>query len=192
MSIRHKIMHEVKAVVLTTLYFAVCFGLLIALKRIMLAEYAIEFHGLSIALLGALVAAKVVLVLEHVSLGQWIRRHAAALDVVLRTALYTIGVLIALLLEKAFEARHEYGGFGTALVHIFQHREVHHVWANTMAVGLALLLFNAVSVVRRRIGSRELIQSFLAAPVDQTGSERSEVPAGDAAGSLEKGLTARR
>ena len=54
MSIRQKVAHEIKTVLLTTFYFAVCFGLLIALKRLMLAEYAIQFRGWSLALLPTL------------------------------------------------------------------------------------------------------------------------------------------
>src|SRR6516164_9695850 len=90
MSYAKKVVKELRAVLVTTLYFAFCFGLLVLLKRLYLAEYQIEFRGLSLALVGALVAAKVVLVLEHVSLGQWIRAHPVMLEVVLRTLLYML------------------------------------------------------------------------------------------------------
>ena len=96
-------------------------------------------------LVGALVVAKVVLVMEHVPLGPWVRKQPAALEVTLRTLLYTVGVLMALLIEKAFEARHEDGGFVPALVQVFQHRDIHHVWANTIAVSCALSGFNALA-----------------------------------------------
>ena len=45
-----------------------------------------------------------------------IRRHTVAVDVTLRTLLYTVGVLLVLLIEKAFETRQEAGGLGEALV----------------------------------------------------------------------------
>jgi hypothetical protein len=114
MSLRQRAIRELRAVLLTTLYFALWFGVLMLLKRLLLAQYQIEFRGLSLALFGALVVAKVVLVLDHVPLGRWTRRHPAITDVLLRTLLYTIGVFIALLLEKAFEDRHEYGSFESA------------------------------------------------------------------------------
>jgi len=72
-SLQQKLKDEIKAVAITTLYFATWLGLLVLLKKLILEEYQIEFHGLSVALVGALVLAKVVLVLEHVSLGTWVR-----------------------------------------------------------------------------------------------------------------------
>jgi hypothetical protein len=164
MGIRQKLAEEIKALVFATVYFAVWFGVLVFLKELILAEYQIAFRGLSLALVGALVVAKVVLVMEHVTLGQWIRRHPAVVDVVARTLLYGLGVFVALLLEKAFESRHEYGGFGPALGQVFQHRDMPHVWANTICVGFALLGFNALAVLRRHLGEGKLTRLFLASP----------------------------
>ena len=76
MSVRQKVSEELKALVLTTVYFAVWFALLIVLKELLLAEYEIAVGGLSFALVGALVVAKVVLVLEHVPLGPWVHKQA--------------------------------------------------------------------------------------------------------------------
>jgi hypothetical protein len=98
--------------------------------------------------------------MEHVPLGSWVRNHPAVVDVVLRTALYGVGVAVALLLEKAFEARKEYGGFSRALLGVFHHRDIHHVWANTIGLTCALLGFNALSVLRRHLGDRELAGVF--------------------------------
>jgi len=164
MSLGQSLKKEIEEVALTTFYFAVWLGVLVLLKRLILADYRIEFHGLSLALIGALVIAKVVLVLEHVPLGPWVRRHAVLFEVLLRTLLYTLGVAAVLLLEKAFEARHEEGGFGVALGRVLQHRDIAHVWANTICVGSALLVFNAVSVLRRHLGEGRLVALFLAPP----------------------------
>lgn len=156
-----KLRNEIKAVAVTALYFATWIGVLIILKELALAEYGVEFRGLSLALVGALVLAKVVLVLEHVPLGAWARTRPALVDVILRTVLYALGVLVVLLLEKAFEGRHEHGGFGPSLIAVFQHAEVHHVWVNTICLTGALLVYNALSVVRRHLGEAGLIRLFL-------------------------------
>src|SRR5215471_10733365 len=169
MSIRNKVVEELRAVLVTTFYFAVCFGLLVLLKRLYLAEYEIEFAGLSLALVGALIAAKVVLVMEHVSLGQWVRNHAALVEVLLRTLLYSIGAFAVLLLEKGFEARHEHGGFVAGVTWVFQNREVHQVWADTIGVGCAMLLFNSMSVMQRQLGKGYLRRLFLSRPQGDAG-----------------------
>src|SRR5436190_1268972 len=104
------LLHEIKIVWLFTLYFGISFALLLVLKRLVLAQYEIGFKGLGVAVLAALLVAKVVAVLEKVPLGPWVRQRPAAIDVLVRTILYTIGVFICVALEKGFEARHEAGG----------------------------------------------------------------------------------
>jgi hypothetical protein len=72
-----KLKEEIRAVVAASLYFGCWISALMVIKWLVLAEYQIAFHRWSMALVGALVLAKVVLVLEHVSLGAWVRRRPA-------------------------------------------------------------------------------------------------------------------
>jgi len=161
MSLRQKLKKEIRAVALAMLYFATWIGVLMALKVLLLEEYRIEFHAWSLILIGALVLAKVVLVLEHVPLGTLIRGRPAWVDTILRTALYAMGVFVVLVLEKAFEGRHEHGGFGPSLVSLFQRAEGYHVLVNTICLTGALLGYNVLSVVRQHLGEGGLIMLFL-------------------------------
>jgi hypothetical protein len=161
MSFKQKLKDEMKAVGIAALYFGCWIGMLLLLKSLILAEYKIAFHGWSVVVVGVLVLSKVVLVLEHVSLGAWVRARPAWVDVVLRTVMYTLGVAIVLILEKGFEGQHEYGGFGAAVRQLFQQEDVYHLWANTLCLSGALLGYNVLAVVRRHIGNRGLIRLFL-------------------------------
>jgi hypothetical protein len=168
-----KLKNEIRAVALAALYFGTWIGVLIIVKELVLAEYGIEFRGLSLAQVGALVLAKVVLVLEHVPLRAWIRTRPAWIDVIVRTVLYALGVLVVLLLEKAFEARHEHGGFVPSLMAVLQHAEIHHVWVNTICLSGALLVYNVLSVVRRHLGEGGLIRLFMS-PLPEESKGRKE------------------
>jgi hypothetical protein len=130
-----------------------------------------------VAVVGALVLSKVVLVLEHVSLGAWVRARPAWVDVVLRTAMYTLGVAVVLALEKGFEGRHEYGSLGSALRQLLQQEDVHHVWANTLCLSGALLGYNALIVVGRHLGKGGLIRMFLSPLPDETQADQPQPPA---------------
>jgi hypothetical protein len=152
MSVWQKVKVEIRLVLLTTLYFAFWLGMLMLLKELVLAEYQIAFHGFSLALLGALVLAKVVLILDHVPLGARIGALPAWVDVTMRTALYSLGVAVVLLIEMAFEGRHEHGGFGASLRSVFDHPELPHVWATTIVLGGALLAYNCLRVFNRHLG----------------------------------------
>jgi hypothetical protein len=73
-------------------------------------------------------------------------------------------VVLVLLLEKGFEGRHEYGGFGNSLAAVFQHADIHHVWANTLCVGGAILSFNTLSIIRGHLEGASLAALFLRPP----------------------------
>lgn len=170
MGFKQKLKEEIKAILKTALYFGCWILALLFLKYLVLAEYKIAFHGWSLALGGALVLSKVVLVLESVSLGAWVRSRPAWVDVVLRTAMYALGVAIVLLIEKGFEGRHEEGGFVSALQHLFEREDIHHVWANTLCLSGALLGYNVLAVVRRHLGEGGLIRIFLS-PIPEEATE---------------------
>ena len=146
------LVEELKAVGVTTALFAAWFLLLMLMQSLILKEYGIEFFAVSSVFIGALIVAKVVLVLEHVSLGSWIERRPAWVDVLVRTALYGLGVLAVFLLETAFESRHERGGFLPALVQIVDHPKLPQLLAAAIGVSLGLLVFNATGVMRRHLG----------------------------------------
>ena len=179
MSFRQRLVDELRKLTVTAFYFLLFLGTLLVLKKLLLAEYHIGFKGLSVALVGTLVLSKVVLILEHVSLGSWTRSRPAWVDVVLRTALYSFGVLVVLLLEKAFEGRGEHGGFFPSLLSVFHHAEIHHVWINAICLSGALLGYIVLSVVRSHLGPGGLLRMLLAPlPVEPASADRP-APTGD-------------
>lgn len=161
MGIRKKLKHELRAVVLVTLFFAAWLGVFMGLKILILDGYQIRFGSVSAVLIGSLVLAKVVLILEHVPLGAWLRNQPVLASVILRTVLYAFGTFVVMLLEKAFESRHEQGGFGSALMNVFHHCDMPHIWANTICVTGALLFFNLLSALNRHLGIGGLSRVFL-------------------------------
>lgn len=161
MGAKEKLVEELRSLTLAWIYFSCWLGVLVLLKKLVLAEYRIEFDGLSIALMGALVLSKVVLILENVSLGSWTRTSPAWIEVALRTAMYSVGVFVVLVLEKAFEGRHELGGFVPSLASIFQRADMDHVWVNTICLAGALLGYNVLWVIRRHLGEGGLLRLFL-------------------------------
>ena len=174
MSQKQTLKHEVTALTLAGLYFGCWIGTLMALKELLLAEYQIAFHGLSVVLIGVLVLAKVVLILEHVPLAAWVRSRPAWVDVVLRTLMYSFGVLVVLLIEKAFEGRREHGGLSPSLMSVFKHADVHHVWINTICLSGALLGYNILAVIRQHLGEGGLLRLFLTPTPEVTSPKHTD------------------
>jgi hypothetical protein len=78
--------------------------------------------------------------------------------------MYSLALAFVMILEKGFEARHEFGGFGPAVVHLFQQADVHHVWANSICLSGSLLGYNMLSTIRRNLGEGTLLRIFFQNP----------------------------
>lgn len=155
---------ELKSLALMMLYFAAWLVPLLTIKNLLLEAYAVPWTHVSAGIVGALILSKVVLILEHVPLGAWVARQPAWVDVVLRTVLYAAGVVVVLLIEKGFEARHEHGGFWRSLGAVFDHPDLNHVWVNTICIAGALLSYNVLTVLRSNLADRSLL-GLLAKPL---------------------------
>jgi hypothetical protein len=171
MSFKQKLREEVKEIGIAALFFGCWIGALLLLKWLILDQYRITFHGWSMAVVGALVLSKVVLILKNVSLGTWVRARPAWVEVALRTILYTLGVAVVLLLEKGFEGRHAYGGFGPALQQVIGQTDFYHVLANTLCLSGALLVYNMLSVVQQYLEEGSVIRIFLSPLPDKPQNE---------------------
>jgi hypothetical protein len=167
MKILKKILEEIKVVARTAAYFAIVFILMMVMKRLNLKDYNIEFSGLSQALIGALIMSKVIILMELITLGSWVQKQPPIVDIILRTVLYTAGVAIVVLLEKAFEDRHKADGFINALSYVFNHRDIYHVWATTIGSAAAIFVYNGFSVMQRMMGKKELAKLYFSTPLNQ-------------------------
>ncbi len=158
---KQKTVREIRSLLVVTLYFSVWVGSLVLLKHLLLAQYDIVFYGWSAAAVGVLVLAKVVLILERVPLGAWVRRQPAWVDVVLRTILYALGVVAVLALEHGIRGASTHGGFVNALVAALRETNAHHILANALCITGALLVYNALAVIREHLGEGGLRRIFL-------------------------------
>jgi hypothetical protein len=160
MSLKQRLKHEFKAMLLASFYFGCWVGALVLLKNLLLAEYRIATYGGAAAIFGALILAKVVLILEHVPLRRLMGKRPAWIDVIVRTVLYSFGVVIALALERGVKGWSEHGGFFPALEASLERSDPEHVWVNAIAVCGAMLGYNALTVIRRNIGDAALLRMF--------------------------------
>jgi hypothetical protein len=169
MKILHKIFEEIKIILRTASYFAIVFLLMMVMKKLYLKDYDIEFYGMSQALIGALIMSKVIILMEMLSLGKWVQARPPIVDVVLRTILYTVGVAVVIVLEKAFESRHKVSGFGQAISYILYHRDIYHVWATTLGASASIFVYNSFSVVQKLLGKNGLSRLFFYTPLSEVG-----------------------
>jgi hypothetical protein len=170
-----KVVHEIVIVARTTAYFALFFIFIIVIKKLMLEDYDIEFTGLSQALIGALIMAKVIILMDMISLGSWVQRQPPIVDTILRTLLYSVGVLVVVLLEKTFESRHKAVGFSNAFNYVLHHKDIYHVWVNSLGAMVSIFFYNAFAVVQRLLGKKGTYKLFFTDSLNRLEHEKAVV-----------------
>jgi len=164
MSAGERIRRELREIGLVTLYFLGFFLFFLTLKKLILEEYDVETTVLGTALIGALVVAKVVILLGKTSLGGGFARHPLFVRVLWRSLLYTAAVFAVTLAERIFDLYRETGTLSEALSEAWAGRDADHFLAMNLAVGVSLLVYNVFSAVDAQLGEGGLHRLFLARP----------------------------
>lgn len=155
-----KLKHKLREIAGTVAYFAAWIGTLILLKTLVLQEYRIGFFGWSKVLIGALLLAKIVRWLDHIPLGFWGRARPAWVEVLLRTGLYSAGLVLAMLLDAGLEGMEQHGGFIASLEARRREASFPHILVNSICLSGAFFFYNVLAVLRIHLGG-SLFKLFL-------------------------------
>ncbi len=156
----HWILKEGKAILLLTLYFLVCYGIVIISKKLILAHYNISYLGFGAALLGALISAKAVLIIESSPLHRAFHTSAPALKAVCDCLLYTLLAFILLYLEKVIELERKEGNLRLVFLTVGRDDDLSEFFATVLWVALAFLGYALFSAINRHLGPGELYRLF--------------------------------
>jgi hypothetical protein len=152
-----KIGHELRQVGLVTLYFLCCFGILLILKKLFLAQYQVQFYALSVAVVSAFVAAKIVVVLDHMGAGTRFDSGATlATAAAYKTLVYGAAAFVVLFVEKLFHAYRETGELGRAVMDVWAQRDRNVILAKAICVALTFLGYHLYTGIDRRLGEGTL------------------------------------
>ena len=156
---------EIKEVGLVTLYFFFCFGVILTLKQLFLESYHIQVHTLSTAAISALIAAKIVIVLDKTPAGtRFDARFPLGLSALYKTLIYVLATAIVLILEKLFHAYRETGMIMQAFEDVWKHRDRNLIFAKVICVGLTFFAFHLYAGLDRRLGKGTLRRLVTARP----------------------------
>lgn len=160
MSTGERLRHEVRQIGLVTLYFLACFGIFLTLKKLLLEQYHVTVYVFHAAVIGALVVAKVVVLLEKTSFGSRFQDGSLIAHVIWRSLAYAAVVLAVTFAEHLFEAYREKGGLDRALSGLWASRDFYHFLAMNLCIALSFLLYNTFSEMDRRLGEGAVRRMF--------------------------------
>lgn len=157
--------HELKEIAWVTLYFFFCFGVLLTLKKLLLAEYQVEVSTVSTAAISALIVAKIVIVLDKTPAG---KRFDARLSIgwaaLYKTLVYLFATFLVLFFEKLFHAYREHGMLGQAFEAVWRHKDWNLIQVKLLCIGLAFFVYHLYAGLDRRLGEGKLRRAVLERP----------------------------
>ena len=149
--IKDFLLDELKIVLFVTGYFLSWFVVIGVLKSLMLAEYDISYAAMSGAIIGSLVIAKVVVILDETKAGERFAERRAIQHILYRSAIYTLFVLLVLFSEKIVEGMIDGATLAAALEDTWEHRSRSHILTSAILLGLSLFFYNIFSVINRSL-----------------------------------------
>lgn len=160
MSIREILKTEIKSLLIAMTYFLIGFGTLLLVMKLLLADFEIHVAVAGKAAFGALIAAKVVLIADHLPFMKYSARRPGWVTVLRSTAFYLAGTFIVIFGERVIEAWLHEGTLSAALEHVGSEAELTRALAVAICVSLLFAVYSAYDVLARSIGKEQLHAAF--------------------------------
>src|SRR5690242_7031464 len=105
------------------------FLLLLLIIKLTLATFSIEVAALSKAVIGALFAAKAVLLLDELPIARYLEQYRRIVAVAVKTLIYGGITLLLGFLERTLEALHREHTLGAACLYVIDHAGMYRLFA---------------------------------------------------------------
>lgn len=163
-SLKHRIQHELRELIPVTLFFLVTFQLLALTQALMLEQYGIHATTFIAAIVGALVAAKVVVITDHFALVNRFPDKPLVYNVFWKTAIYFAASLAVRYVEHFIHAWRHTGNFADANQRLFNDLVWPHFWGVQLWLLILLLVYCAFRELVRALGSQRILDMFFRTP----------------------------
>ena len=154
------------------LFFFLAFLLQLLIIKLAVAEFSIPVTALSKALVGALLAAKAVLILDETSLARKLERYRRIIAVAVKTLLYGLGTLLLGYIERFLEGLHKVGTFGGAFREVIAQANLYRFFAWVLGISLIFAIYFTWFEIDEHMGDGALWSLFFQPPHSAEGSSR--------------------
>jgi hypothetical protein len=151
-------------------YLGLVFATITQYRRLLLETYAIEYTDYWIALIKALILAKVIMIGAVLRLGRGLEQKPLIYSTLYKTAVFTFFVALFTVLENMIKALWKGTGLTGGAV-VFLGKEPHEFFANALVLFVAFIPFFAFKELERVLGV-EKIRALFFRRRDGDGSEQ--------------------
>ncbi len=145
-------------------FFLAGFLLLLLIIKLALAKFSVEMTALPKAIVGALFAAKAVLILDDTPLTRKLEHRRRIVAVAVKTLLYGAITLLLAYVEKVLEALHHVHKFEAATLFVIDQTGMYKLLAWALGISVLYAIYFAMFEISQRIGSGELWKLFFESP----------------------------
>ena len=156
--LRAVLWHELRHILPPTIFFFIGFNLILFTKRLILAQYLLQFTGFFIATMAALIVGKVVLIADKLPLMRRFDYAPLIQPILFKSAMYTLFVFIARLIEALIHYLVEGGmiGHGEFIAHLAEDFSWERFIATQLWVFVLFVVYVTASELNTLFGDGEL------------------------------------
>jgi hypothetical protein len=140
-----------------TIFFFVAFVLVLTTKRMILSEYQISWTGFGTAVVGAILAGKVVLMVDKMSFVNQFPDRPLIYNTLWKSLLYFLAALVVCYLDQLVHFLRKHEGLMEANRHLWAEVVWPHFWLLQMWLAVLFLMFCAMRELIRVIGRDKFI-----------------------------------
>jgi hypothetical protein len=155
-----KIGHELREVLVPTLFFFFMFHLVALTNLLMLESYQVSATRAVLATIGALVGGKAVLVANHLSFVNRFDHKPLIWGVLWKSMIYAFFCALFLILEQIVVGVSHQGGILRTGETLLSHVSIPKACANAIWLFIALLLYNSFTELDRYLGKGSIRRVF--------------------------------
>lgn len=142
------------------IFFLVAFMLQLMIIKLAVAQFSIPISAFSKAVVGALIAAKAVLIIDETRIGRSLEHSRRIVAVAVKTVLYGFGTLLLGYLERFVEALHRNGSFDGAVRDMIDQANVYRILAWVLGVTLIFAIYFVIAEINDYMGKGGLWTLF--------------------------------
>ena len=155
-----KLRHELIEYAFNVAYLTAVFVAFTQYRRFLLAEYSIIYTNYWLALIGALILGKVIMIGSVFRLGRWLEEKPLIFPTIYKALIFSVFILVFRVVEYAIEGLLHGDGLAAALGEFFAQKGIDEVLANSLVVLVALIPFFAVKELGRVLGRERVAALF--------------------------------
>ena len=146
------------------LFFLFGFLLLLSIIKLTLETFSIEMTAFSKAVVGALLAAKAVLLLDDMPISRYLEQYRRIIAVAVKTLIYGCITLLLGILERILEALRAEHSLRAAGLYVIDHASMYRLIAWALGVSLVFAIYFAVFEIDESLGKGALWALFFESP----------------------------